>query len=84
MQIFLNILIVISFPAKVWLHIYIAKANGRELTLNGVNDVLEVFWFYTKSVTGKFNKLRSVCNLLYIVFIVSSILYIILNKASIQ
>jgi hypothetical protein len=82
MQTFLNILVIITFPAKVWLHIYIAKASGRELTVYGVNDVLEVFWFYTKSVTDKFNKLRNICNWLYIVFIVSSIIWVILIRTS--
>jgi len=82
MQTFLNILMIISFPAKVWLHIYIAQINGRELTLNGINDSTELFWFYIKPVTKDSAKLKMACNFLYLLFILSVVLFIICSKNS--
>ncbi|GAB3433093.1 hypothetical protein [Niabella aquatica] len=75
-----GIVFVTSFVPKAYLHYYIAKQHGSDLDISGITTSKDIFWFYKKAVSSKYRGLKTLCNILFAISLVSFVLiFILLN-----
>jgi len=60
----------VTFPLKLYLHVQIARGNGRTIYASGIGSPPELFWFYLKPVSDDYLYKRKICNVLQAVNIV--------------
>jgi hypothetical protein len=72
----ITVIYIISFIIKLYLHKYIGDRNDNRINYGHGFDIAAI-WFYTKPVSGEFEKHKKVCNLLQVIILTSLLLLII-------